>query len=94
MTDKHYSWESVYEDLLTGDYKEILDQETESGRYYEIYWMIKHFKEAGEIEKTNFLIELEEKIERIEGRKLDIGDRFIIDDENVKCIVEITNEKI
>ena len=88
---KYYDWESVYEALQTEDYREILDTEHESGSYYELPWMIDHFRKKNEPEKVQFLIDLEEKIENEEGRILRIGDKFLLDDENVKCIIEIVD---
>lgn len=85
------TWEDVYEDLQHKHYDDVLDTEFESERYYELPWMIKYFIEKGDQEKANFLIDLEEKIDEENGRKLAIGDRFILDTDLVKCTVEITD---
>ena len=86
---KIYSWEEVYETLQLSSYEDILDTEFETGRYYEIPMMITYFKEKGDQEKVDFLIDLENSIEEKEGRKIVIGDVFLLDDENVKCEVEV-----
>ena len=85
------SWESTYEALLTMPHQEVLDTEFESGRYYEIPWIIEYFRQKGDEDKVSFLIQLEEKIEQEEGRKFTIGDKFLLDDEMVRCVVEITD---
>lgn len=85
--NKH--WESTYDLLLKLPYQDVLDTEFETGRYYELPWMIKYFRKKGENDKVDFLIALEEKIELEEGRKYTIGDKFILDNEMVKCIIEI-----
>jgi hypothetical protein len=87
--DKYHNWEEVYVALQSQPYDDVLDVEFESDRFYELPWMIKYFIEKGDQEKADFLIDLEEKIESEKGRKLSIGDKFILDTELVKCIVEI-----
>lgn len=71
------TWEEAYNALQTQDYKEVLDTEFESGRYYELDWMIKYFQEKGESEKVLFLENLEAKIDAEEGRKLFIGEKVM-----------------
>lgn len=89
--EKFKTWEDVYGALLSGDYKDILDTEFETDRYYEIPTMIDYFRENGDDDKVEFLIHLEEEIEKTEGRKFTIGDKFLLDDELVKCVVEIVD---
>ena len=85
------SWESTYDSLLKLPHQEVLDTEFETGRYYELPWMIEYFRKKGENDKVDFLIALEEKIESEEGRKYTIGDKFILDNDIVKCVIEITD---
>lgn len=85
------TWENVLEELKVKNWKDVLDTEFESGRYYELPWMIEYFKEQGKTEDVKYLIELEETIENKEGRIYAIGDKFIVDNDSVKCILEITD---
>lgn len=85
------SWEQVYEALQTRHYSEVLDQEFETGRYYELAWMVNHFRKTGDKEKENFIIELHRNIEKEEGRRIEIGDKFLLENKNVECVVEITD---
>lgn len=90
MEDLHNtSWESTYEALLTQPYQDVLDTEFETEKYYELPWIIEYFNQKGEKDKVLFLIDLEKKIENENGRKLSIGDKFVLDSETVKCELEI-----
>jgi hypothetical protein len=86
------TWEIVLEELkATKDWKEVLDTEFDSGRYYELPWMIDYFREKGDTEAVEYIIKLEEEIEAKEGRKYAIGDKFIMNNDIVECEVEITD---
>ena len=91
MENNSNTWEQVYEDLQTKDYKDVLDVEFESGRYYELPWMISHFRSVGDTDKEQAMIDLHLNIEKIEGRKIAIGDKFLLDTKTVNCTLEIVD---